>query len=104
MQGRTRTQMKIEGVVWLREVIDKLATKHRVEGHEVEEVLQNQPKFRFVEKGDRKGEDVYMALGQTDAGRRLAVLFIHKRTKEALILSAREMAKSERRQYAKKSV
>ena len=51
---------------------------------EVEEVLDGKPKFRFVEKGDRKDEDVYMALGQTEAGRYLTVLFIHKQTKEAL--------------------
>ena len=52
--------------------------------------------------GDRKGEDVYLALGQTDAGRYLAVLFIHKSSREALILSARDMAAKERRQYGKK--
>lgn len=37
-----------------------------------------------------------MALGQTDAGRYLTVLFIHKKTKGALILSARDMADKER--------
>ncbi len=94
--------MKIEGVVWLRNVVDKLAFKHKVKTEEVEEVLSNDPKFRFVEKGDQKGEDVYMALGQTDAGRSLTVLFIYKKTKEALILSARNMARKEKRQYAKK--
>ena len=55
-----------------------------------------------MEKGDREGEDVYLALGQTEAGRYLAVLFIYKRTKEALILSARDMAKKERRLYGRK--
>jgi uncharacterized DUF497 family protein len=64
--------------------------------------LNNKPKIRFVEKGGRKGEDVYMALGQTDAGRYLAVLFIYKKTKEALIMSARDMANKERKQYGKK--
>ena len=93
--------MRIEGVVWLREVVDKLAVKHRVETHEVEDVFRNNPKIRFVEKGRRKGENVYMALGQTDAGRYLAVLFIHKTTKEALVLSARDMAKKERKYHAK---
>jgi hypothetical protein len=29
--------------------------------------LENRPKIRFVEKGERKGENVYEALGQTDA-------------------------------------
>ena len=43
-----------------------------------------------------------MALGQTDAGRYLAVLFIYKKTKEALVLSARDMADKERKLYGKK--
>ncbi len=94
--------MKIEGVVWLRDVVDKLAFKHRVETDEVEQVLNGRPKFRFVEKGERKDEDVYIALGQTNTGRYLSVLFIYKKTKEALILSARDMAKKERKQYEKK--
>lgn len=94
--------MRIEGVIWLRNVVDKLAWKHNVETDEVEEVLNGNPKIRFVEKGEREGEDVYLALGQTDAGRYLSVLFIHKQTNEALILSARDMAKKERKQHGKK--
>lgn len=94
--------MKIDGLIWLRDIVDKLAWKHQVAPEEVEEVLNNQPKIRFVEKGEQKGEDVYMALGQTDAGRYLAILFIYKKTKEALILSARDMAKKERKQHGKK--
>jgi hypothetical protein len=43
-----------------------------------------------VEKGEREGEDVYMALGQTEAGRYLTVLFIHKKTKDALSLTDTE--------------
>jgi uncharacterized DUF497 family protein len=43
-----------------------------------------------------------MALGQTDAGRYLAVLFIHKESNDALILSARDMSEKERRRYGKK--
>ena len=94
--------MRIQGVIWLSDVLDKLALKHRVTAEEVEDVLASHPKFRFVEKGDRKGEDVYMALGQTEAGRYLSVLFIFKETKEALILSARDMATKERRRYGRK--
>ena len=94
--------MKIEGVIWLDAVVGKLAFKHHVRTVEVEEALSGRPKFRFVEKGDREGEDVYLALGRTEAGRYLAVLFIHKKTREALILSARDMATKERRQYGKK--
>lgn len=86
----------------MRDVVDKLVFKHHVETDEVEQTLENKPRFRFVEKGNKKGEDMYLALGQTNSGRYLAVLFIYKKTKEALILSARDMAKKERRQYAKK--
>jgi hypothetical protein len=56
--------MNIERIIWLRAVIDKLASKHHVETHEVEEVFAQNPKYRFVEKGDREGEHVYMALGR----------------------------------------
>jgi hypothetical protein len=94
--------MKIDGIIWLRDIADKLEFEHNVIMEEVEETLNNKPKFRFVEKGERKGEDVYMALGQTDSGRHLSILFIYKRTKEALILSARDMADKERKQYEKK--
>ena len=94
--------MRIEGTVWLRDIVNKLAIKHHVETYEVEQVLNGKPKFRFVEKGERKGENVYMALGQTNAGRYLTVHFIYKKTKEALILSARDMARKERKQYGKK--
>ena len=72
--------MKISGIIWLRDVIDKLAFKHRVEQDEVEEVFENRPKYRFLEKGERGGEDVYVALGQSNAGRYLAVMFIYKKS------------------------
>jgi uncharacterized DUF497 family protein len=94
--------MKIEGVVWLRNIVDKLIVKHHVEVYEVEEVLSGNSKFRFVEKGDRKDENVYMALGRTESGRYLTVLFIYKQTGEALILSARDMAAKERKMYGRK--
>ena len=61
--------MRIEGIIWMRQVVDKLAFKHHVRIEEVEELFESKPKFLFVEKGERKGENVYMALGQTDAGR-----------------------------------
>jgi uncharacterized DUF497 family protein len=94
--------MQIEGIIWLSDIVDKLATKHHVETYEVEEVFDRRPQFLFVEKGDREDEDVYLALGRTEAGRYLAVLFIHKQSHEALILSARDMARKERRYYGTK--
>ena len=100
--------MRIDDFIWLDAIVDKLAFKHQVEPQEVEEALRNRPKIRFVEKGDREGEDVYMALSQTDEGRYLTTLFIYKpvsreqKIAEALILSARDMAGKERKIYGRK--
>jgi uncharacterized DUF497 family protein len=94
--------MRISEIIWLDEVVDKLAEKHGVEPDEVEEVLNANSRFFFVEKGRRDGEDVYMALGRSEAGRYLTVLFIYKADRDALILSARDMAKSERKRYERK--
>ena len=74
--------MKIKQIIWMRDIVNKLEVEHNVTIDEVEQVLHNKPRIRFVEKGDRKGEDVYMAPGQFDGGRYLAVLFIYKKTKE----------------------
>ncbi len=69
---------------------------------EVEEALGAARRFRFIETGDIGGEDLYAAMGQTEAGRYLIIYFIYKTTKEALIVSAREMTRKEKRRYAKK--
>ena len=94
--------MKIENLIWLHHIIDKLTFKHHVDISEVEEVFDSRPKFRFLQKGNRKEEDVYMALGRTEAGRYLAVVFIRKKNKRALIVSARDVVKKERKQYDRK--
>ncbi|HLG16724.1 MAG TPA: BrnT family toxin [Blastocatellia bacterium] len=94
--------MRITGVIWLRNVIDKLLAKHNVTTDEVEEVFSSMPRCRFIERGDVEGEDLYAALGQTDAGRYLIVYFVHKATGEALTVSARDMTKKERKAHAKK--
>ena len=94
--------MNITGIIWLEDIVEKLAWKHHVEQHEVVEVLQRSPKFRLVETGHREGENVYSASGQTDAGRYLVVFFVYKRNKQALIVSARDMSRAERRLYERK--
>jgi hypothetical protein len=77
--------MKISDIVWLQEVLDKLAWKHDVAPLEVEEIFDGDPRVRFTEKGQIKGEDVYTAYGQTEAGRYLMVIYIHKKNGDALI-------------------
>ena len=78
--------MHIDRVIWLDDVVEKLERKHGVESSEVWELLQSKPKFRFVEKGHREGENVYAALGRTDAGRYLVVFFVYKTTNAALVI------------------
>ena len=94
--------MKITGVIWLRNVVDKLLWKHDVTTDEVEEIFDDHPRYRYIETGDIQGEDLYAAMGQTEAGRYLTVYFVRKLTGEALIISARDMTKQERKSYGKK--
>jgi len=94
--------LNISGIIWLREIVEKINRKHRVEQEEVREILRGSSHFRFVEKGHQRGENVYSAMGQTSAGRYLIVFFVHKKNRQALILSAREMTDSERKGYEKK--
>jgi len=94
--------MRIAGIIWLRDVVDKLDWKHNVTTDEVEEVLKRRPRFRLIEKGNVQGEHLYVGMGQTEAGRYLAVYFVYKKTGEALIVTARTMTEKERKSYAKK--
>lgn len=94
--------MRITRVIWLREIVDKLDWKHHVSTGEVEETLHNRPLFRRVERGQVHGEDMYAAMGQTDEGRCLIVYFIHKADGAALIISARDMDKKERKRYGRR--
>jgi len=93
--------MRITGYIWREEVVDKLWWKHQVDVEEVHEVFASRPRVERVEKGHHKGEDVYIALGQTNAGRYLAVIFIYKLDHRALIVTAREMSPRERKRYDK---
>ena len=94
--------MKITGLIWYDAVVEKLGRKHNVQQDEVREVFSKRPLFRFVEKGHYPGENVYAALGRTKAGRYLIIFFVHKKDRHALILSARDMTRTERRRYEQK--
>ncbi|MDM8527404.1 BrnT family toxin [Anaerolineales bacterium HSG24] len=93
--------MKIKSIIWLPEVIEKLEVKHSVEVEEVEEVIQLNPIFRRGPRGKRRGENLYKAYGQTEAGRYLFVVFIYKLNRKTLILGARDMTNKEQKSYKK---
>jgi len=94
--------MKIASFIWLEEIVQKLIWKHSVETEEVREIFLNNPRFRFIEKGHRIEENVYAAFGQTDGGRYLACYFVYKTDNRALVLSARDMTRAERKRYGRK--
>ena len=94
--------MKLSGIIWLEEIVEKIERKHHVTQDEVREILRGSSHFRFAERGHRREENVYSALGQTGAGRYLIGFFVRKKTRQALPISARDMTASERRRYEKK--
>ncbi len=59
------------------------------------------PMIRRGPRGKRRGEDVYKVYGQTETGRYLFVVFIHKLDRRAIVLSARDMTDRERSLYKK---
>ena len=91
--------MHLRGIIWLEEIVEKLAWKHHIQHEEVAEALRDKPLFRLIEKGHRPNEHVYSASGQTQAGRYVIVFFVYKANHKALIVSARDMSNAERRRY-----
>ena len=78
--------MKISGIIWLEEIVEKIEGKHHVRQDEVRQILSSSSHFRFVEKGHRRGENVYSALGQA-AVVTLSSFSVRKKTQHALIVS-----------------
>ncbi len=94
--------MKIAKILWKNQFIEKLERKHAVSTNEVEEIFDNAPHFDFVAKGHVVGENVYWALGQTDAGRYLTVFFIYKTSGTAIAHLGPRYESQERKRYEKK--
>ena len=71
---------------------------HQVSQAECEQVFFNRPFLVVPDEGHSQGERRYADLGQTTAGRRLAVIFT---TRGSLmrVISARDMSRRERRVY-----
>ena len=101
LYGVYNVPMKIAGLIWLNHIVDKLDWKHQLSPTEVEQVFITNPQYRFLERGEIDGEHVYAAYGRTYAGRYVTVIFIRKMNAQALIISARNMNKKERKQYGR---
>ena len=95
--------MQIDYIVCPEKIEDKLESTHQVTVREARQVLLSKHRIRFAEKGYTAGNDVYVAFGQTFGGRYLSVFFVYKPdTKTAIIISARDMSKKEKKSYGRK--
>ncbi len=95
--------MKIDKIVIPPDIENKIEYKHDVRRSEVRQVMISGPRIRFAEKGNVKGNDVYVAFGQTFGGRYLSVFFVYRpENSTAIIISARDMTEKERKLYGKK--
>ena len=94
--------MIIQDIIWLEEIEEKIIRKHHVRPEEVEQMLDNHPHVRFMERGHRPGEDLYAAFGHTNAGRYLAAYFVRKPHNTALIVTARNMTQKEIKTYGRR--
>jgi uncharacterized DUF497 family protein len=94
--------MIIEGFIWFADILDKVEAKHGLTISEVESLFTRKPIYSKIEKGRIKGEDLCRALGQAYSGKYITVFFIYKTTREALVISARNMTEKKRKYYAKR--
>jgi uncharacterized protein len=88
---------------WDEHNLDKNRDKHAVNPGECEEVFFNQPLLVVDDPGHSLVEVRFHALGKSDAGRRLLVVFTLRGTK-IRVISVRDMSRKERAIYEKHEV
>lgn len=89
---------KCEGFDWDADNAGKIWERHQVTSAESEEVFFNRPLLVGDDETHSASEERFYALGQTDAGRLLFVVFtIRGRLVRAI--SARDMSRKERKVY-----
>ena len=91
---------KIVGFDWDEGNSRKSSDKHDVIQSEAEQIFFNQPLILLDDEKHSGGEIRYIALGKTDAERRLGMAFT-LRGNLIRVVSVRPMSRSERRLYEK---
>ena len=59
--------MRVDELLWIPEIVEKLSTRHCVEPDEVEEVVANAPHVPFGQQGSITGEALYRADGRSQS-------------------------------------
>lgn len=88
----------VTGFDWDAANRDKNWKKHQVANSECEEVFFNLPLLLQPDQAHSLTEARYYVLGQTNAGRRLFIVFTI-RNEKIRVISARDMSKRERMIY-----
>jgi len=89
---------KCTGFLWDEGNVLKIWVKHRVTAAECEQIFFNRPLIVVEDLVHSQVEERLYALGQTDAGRLLLVVFTFRRNL-IRVISARDMSKKERKEY-----
>jgi len=88
------------GFEWDAANKDKNWIRHRVHWKECEEVFNNKPLIITTDVLHSTKEIRYSALGKTNRGRRLTLIFT-ARNELARVISARDQSRKERSEYEK---
>ena len=83
---------KVKRFLWDAWNVGHIA-RHRVTPEEAEEAFQNEPLFLKGRGG------THVALGRTDAGRLLTVIYVVRPGGRVYVVTARDMDRKERRRY-----
>lgn len=87
-----------EGFEWDRGNKNKNFIKHHVLNSECEQIFFNEPLVIFDDEGHSNTEKRFFALGKTDRGRRLMIVFTVRKGL-LRVISARDMSRKEKKLY-----
>ena len=88
----------LTGFEWDEGNLTKNWEKHQVSALECEQVFFNRPLIALPDERHSESESRFYALGQTDTGRRLFIVFA-ARSNFIRVISARDMSRKERKIY-----
>jgi uncharacterized DUF497 family protein len=88
----------LAGFEWDEDNLTKNWEKHQVSALECEQVFFNRPLIALPDEWHSESEPRFYVLGQTDAGRRLFIVFT-ARSNLIRVISDRDMSRKERKIY-----
>lgn len=94
--------MNISEFVWNNDIIKHIA-KHNVTPEEVEEVCFSKILIIKSKQSSKGLNPTYYALGRTESGRYLFIMFIYFKRGRAMVVTARDMDNGEQKYYRRHS-